>query len=96
MLQLPYYTYNPYVRQVIIPQYTPQVYYPPTVVQSVGQPAYYPTYATVPAFGGIPVNPAVNPENPVEVEDPADGTANVDTEKENVKVDEDTVSVESA
>jgi hypothetical protein len=89
------------VRQVIYPQYHPSLVYPPTVIQSNGHPTYFPTYATYPSFAGVPVQPpqapGVNPQNPVEVEDPADNAATSgETERENVKVDEDTVSVESA
>lgn len=79
LFQVPLYHYNVY------PQYHPQfpqVYYP------AQHPIYsvHPSY--IPSFGGVPLPaaPGVNPQNPIEVESPADNQGG----------DEDTVSVESA
>lgn len=80
---VPLYHYNVY------PQ-IPQVYYPAQHPIYTFQPAYYP-----PTFGGIPLpaGPAPNPQNPVEVESPADNLPNEEFQSNG---DEDTVSVESA
>lgn len=60
-------------------------------------PAYAPTLGGIPAFGGVPTfggypypqpAPGINPQNPVEVESPADNTG--------TSGDDDTVTVESA
>lgn len=89
--------YAPVVRSYYYPQYQP-VYYPQPVYQI--HPAYVPTLgglptipgiASYPSFGGVPFPapaPGVNPQNPVEVESPADNAG--------ISVDEDTVTVESA
>lgn len=73
--QVPVYHY-------VYPQY-PQVYYPAQHPIYSVQPAY------IPSFGGYPGEaPGVNPQNPVEIESPADNQP--------IEGDEDTVSVESA
>lgn len=72
----------PQVYSHVIPQGYPQVYYT--------QP-YYPY---IPTYSGIPLAaPGVNPENPIEVESPAD---NQPAEELKANDDNDSVSVESA
>lgn len=81
-------------------QQYPNIYYPQQpvfAIQPVYQPAYQPAYipGLAPGAPGIPYPgaPGVNPQNPVEVEDPADNRPNEDLTNGN---DEDTVAIDSA
>lgn len=97
IIQVPVQTYNIY----------PQAFYPaPQPVYTAQHPVYvgqqpvytvYPSY--VPTLGGIPSGlpaPGVNPQNPVEVEDPADNTQNENLQQQQINGDDDTVAIESA
>lgn len=85
------FAYYPQVQQV------PQIYYPGlNPVYSI-YPGILPSFGGFPVpypYPGLPVGPAgVNPQNPVEVEDPADNQPNEDLTQGN---DEDTVAIDSA
>lgn len=84
------YSYVPQYPQY--PQY-PQVYYAHQPAVYSFHPSFIPTYSGIPL--PAPGAAGVNPQNPVEVEDPADNRPNDDL-TQGSNDDEDTVSVESA
>jgi hypothetical protein len=88
----------PVLRQIAFYPQVPQIYYPGSVLSIY--PGIYPSIPGIQVAGGIPfaggvpgVAPGVNPQNPVEVEDPADNLPNEPIKQGD---DEDTVSIDSA
>lgn len=91
----------PVVRQIAYYPQIPQIYYPShpglNPVYSI-YPGIYPSFAGVPGIHFPPQGfaPGVNPQNPIEVEDPADNRPNEDLQQGQQGNDEDTVSIDSA
>lgn len=81
----------PLLRQFTYYPQVPQIYYPGSVFSIY--PGTYPQFSGYPFVGGIPAAPGVNPQNPIEVEDPADNQPNEAIQQGD---DEDTVSIDSA
>ena len=86
----------PLLRQFAYYPQVPQIYYPGQVFSIY--PGIYPQLSGYPFVGG-PIGgppgaaPGVNPQNPIEVEDPADNQPNEAIQQGD---DEDTVSIDSA